>query len=146
MNVLNSELRLIKRYLNRKLYDTSISQYITLEELAKLIQAGANIKVIDNKSDLDITYQTLMQMLFEQDKKSNVPQNVELLMRVIRNQDGQLSSYIKFLESQLAIGHHELEERPRIQRPIWSEQTTTEVNNNATPTHISSIESQSSLN
>ena len=46
--------RLIKRYLNRKLYDTSKSQYIPLDELFKLIQSGISVQVLDNKSNLEI--------------------------------------------------------------------------------------------
>jgi len=43
-------LRLIKRYGNRKLYDTSQSRYITLDEIARLVRSGNDVKVIDNET------------------------------------------------------------------------------------------------
>lgn len=134
--------RLIKRYLNRKLYDTSKSQYITLDELFKLIQSGISVQVLDNKSNLDITYHTYMQMLFELERKSNIPENVEMLERVVITGSGLISDYVKYLEKQLGIGNHSSEERPRVQRPTWSDLTAnSQVNTNAV-----SIESPSALN
>ena len=54
---------LIKRYSNRKLYNTRESRYITLDELADLIKAGTNVRVVDNDSTEDLTSVTLSQIL-----------------------------------------------------------------------------------
>ncbi len=91
------EERLIKRYRNRKLYDTFQSSYITLEELANIIRAGVDVKVVNSKSLEDITYQTLIQLLHERERKQG-GFDVELLTRSIKSLDGTLTGYIKEME------------------------------------------------
>ena len=59
----------IKRYPNRKLYDTEGKKYITLEGVAELIRAGEEVQVIDYVSEEDLTTLTLAQIIFEQEKK-----------------------------------------------------------------------------
>lgn len=59
----------IKRYSNRKLYDTTRSRYVTLSELGELIRGGANIVVIDNDTKADLTDVTLTQVLITQQKQ-----------------------------------------------------------------------------
>ena len=61
----------IKRYSNRKLYDTSQSRYITLAELGELIRRGENIEVIDNDTKADLTEMTLAQVLIAQKKQKH---------------------------------------------------------------------------
>ena len=61
----------IKRYPNRKLYDTEAKQYITLEGVAELIRTGEEVQVIDHVSEEDLTALTLAQIIFEQEKKRN---------------------------------------------------------------------------
>ncbi len=97
-----NEKRIIKRYQNRKLYDTQQSSYVTLEEIAQIIKDGDEILVIDNKTKKDITYTTQIQLLFDQEKKSTAFGDVELLKRVIRGVEGTFSGYIKMLEAKLA--------------------------------------------
>ena len=76
---------LIKKYSNRRLYDTRISRYITLEELATTIREGARVRVVDAKTDADLTRQVLMQVILEeQDRLKLLPP--ELLHHVIRAQ------------------------------------------------------------
>ncbi|HSM91942.1 MAG TPA: polyhydroxyalkanoate synthesis regulator DNA-binding domain-containing protein [Anaeromyxobacteraceae bacterium] len=65
------EPKVIKRYTNRKLYDTVESRYVTLDEIAAMIRAGAEVKVIDNRTREDLTSITLAQIIFEQEKKSS---------------------------------------------------------------------------
>ncbi len=105
------KVRIIKRYQNRKLYDTHQSCYVTLEEIAQIIRDGREIKVIDNKSGRDITYTTQIQLLFDQEKKNQGPENTELLKRVIKSQEGIFTGYIKSLEVQANIGNHAQEEK-----------------------------------
>ncbi len=76
--------RLIKRYENRKLYDTENRRYISLEEIAGLIRDGVEVQVVDNTNGEDITTQTLTQVIFEEGKKGRNPLSKDLLHRVIR--------------------------------------------------------------
>ena len=92
-------VRIIKRYQNRKLYDTHQSCYVTLEEIAQIIRDGHEIQVIDNKTKNDITYMTQIQLLFDQERKNNKDGDVELLKRVIRGEEGTFSGHIKALET-----------------------------------------------
>lgn len=63
--------KLIKRYANRKLYDTKRSCYVTLDEIAQMVQTGEDVKIVDNKTKEDMTAVTLAQIIFEQEKKTN---------------------------------------------------------------------------
>jgi polyhydroxyalkanoate synthesis repressor PhaR len=66
-----AEARIIKRYANRKLYDTQHSRYVTLEQISDMIRAGDDVKIIDNKSKEDLTSVTLAQIIFEEEKKKS---------------------------------------------------------------------------
>jgi polyhydroxyalkanoate synthesis repressor PhaR len=65
------EPKVIKRYTNRKLYDTEESRYVTLEEIARMIKGGAEVKIIDNRTKEDLTSVTLAQIIFEEEKKTS---------------------------------------------------------------------------
>ena len=65
------EPKVIKRYTNRKLYDTVESRYVTLEEIAAMIKAGAEVKIVDNRTKEDLTSVTLAQIIFEEEKKTS---------------------------------------------------------------------------
>lgn len=62
-------MRLIKRYPNRKLYDTIDKRYVTLDDLAALICAGHEIQVLDHNSGDDLTALTMTQIIFEKEKQ-----------------------------------------------------------------------------
>ena len=76
----NDSVKVIKRYANRKLYDTERSCYVTLEEIASMIKAGDDVKVIDNKTGEDLSAVTLAQIIFEEEKKK-----YKMPMSVLRN-------------------------------------------------------------
>jgi polyhydroxyalkanoate synthesis repressor PhaR len=63
------ERHLIKKYANRKLYDTRTSRYITLDAIAQLVRDGHEIKVVDRDSGQDLTQVTLSQIVLEQEKR-----------------------------------------------------------------------------
>ncbi len=69
---------LIKRYANRKLYDTESKRYITLEGIAEMIRQQQDVKVIDHETGEDITALTQAQIIFEQERKlrSGIPHTV----------------------------------------------------------------------
>src|SRR5580693_10135114 len=60
--------RIVKRYSNRKLYDTKDSRYVTLLQIAEMVRAGEEVQVIDNNSKEDLTEQTLAQIIYEEQK------------------------------------------------------------------------------
>ncbi len=70
MDTEDNPVRLIKKYPNRRLYDTKTSAYITMEDVERLINSSENIKIIDNKSGKDITRGILMQIINELEDKS----------------------------------------------------------------------------
>jgi polyhydroxyalkanoate synthesis repressor PhaR len=69
---------LIKRYANRKLYDTESKRYITLEGIAEMIRQQQDVKVVDHETGEDITALTQAQIIFEQERKlrSSIPRTV----------------------------------------------------------------------
>ncbi len=78
------EPKVIKRYTNRKLYDTVESRYVTLDEIAEMVKAGAEVKIIDNRTKEDLTSVTLAQIIFEEEKKTS-KMSLETLRDLIRS-------------------------------------------------------------
>lgn len=76
---------LIKRYQNRKLYNTQAKKYITLEELEELIKRKQDIVVIDNKTKQDITATTLSQIIFESEKNRSGFLPSKLLLSLVQS-------------------------------------------------------------
>jgi len=62
---------LIKRYGNRKLYDTQASRYVTLDGIAELVRAGKDLHIVDNDTGDDLTAVTFAQIIFEEEKRKN---------------------------------------------------------------------------
>ena len=86
------EPKVIKRYTNRKLYDTVESRYVTLEEIAEMVKGGAEVKIVDNRSKEDLTSVTLAQIIFEEEKKtSKMP--LAMLRDIIRTGGGSVQSF-----------------------------------------------------
>jgi polyhydroxyalkanoate synthesis repressor PhaR len=78
-------IRLIKRYGNRKLYDTLESRYITLEEIARLVRSGNDVKVIDNENGDDLTTITFAQIILEEEKRRSSLLSLGLLRELIQH-------------------------------------------------------------
>jgi polyhydroxyalkanoate synthesis repressor PhaR len=76
--------RLIKRYDNRKLYDTEEKKYVRLADIAALVRAGHEIQVTDNASGEDLTAQTLTKIIVEGEGGERAQPPVELLHQVVR--------------------------------------------------------------
>lgn len=84
--------KVIKRYSNRKLYDTESSKYVTLDELSEMIKAGDDIQIIDNKSKSDLTSATLAQIIFESEKKqSRMP--LDMLRNLIQSSGDAIGDF-----------------------------------------------------
>lgn len=87
--------KIIKRYQNRKLYDTAASKYVTLEDIADMICRGEDVAVLDNKTNRDITSSTLTQIIFEKEKKSKSFIPIHILRDVIKSGGGSISSFFQ---------------------------------------------------
>jgi polyhydroxyalkanoate synthesis repressor PhaR len=86
--------KIIKRYTNRKLYDTVESRYVTLDEIAVMVKQGMEVQIVDNRSKDDLTSVTLAQIIFEEEKKRN-QMPLALLREIIRRPGEALSGFIE---------------------------------------------------
>ncbi len=77
--------RLIKKYSNRKLYDTSSRRYITLERIGELVRTGENIQVVDRSNGEDLTAVTLSQVVLDNERKRHGAVPEQLLQQLVRN-------------------------------------------------------------
>ncbi len=78
------DVRIIKKYPNRRLYDTEISRYITLEEIRKLVIEDINFRVEDKRTHADITRSILLQVISDQEEGGNPIFTTDLLTFIIR--------------------------------------------------------------
>ena len=92
--VMSSGPKIIKRYQNRKLYDTQQSCYVTLDDIAKMIRNSEEVTVVDNKTKRDITASTLSQIIFEAEKKAGDYAPLSVLREIIQHDNGSMSSYL----------------------------------------------------
>jgi polyhydroxyalkanoate synthesis repressor PhaR len=137
-----NDVRVIKKYPNRRLYDTRISRYITLEEIRQLVLGNARFRVEDKQSGQDITRSILLQVIAEQEEGGNPIFSGDLLTHIIRLYgDPMQTSISRYLELslQLFVEQHQhfieqlkgllgqatphpmlrLKEIAERQRPIW---------------------------
>jgi polyhydroxyalkanoate synthesis repressor PhaR len=70
--------RVIKRYSNRKLYDTKDSRYVTLLQIAEMVRTSEEVQIIDNNTKEDLTEVTLAQIIYEEQKQKASSRNVPL--------------------------------------------------------------------
>ena len=87
-----SELRIIKKYPNRRLYDTEQSKYITLEDVKQLVLDKIEFCVKDVKTDEDLTRTILLQIISEQEHDGEPFFSTELLTQIIRSYGDSLQS------------------------------------------------------
>jgi polyhydroxyalkanoate synthesis repressor PhaR len=110
---------LIKRYPNRKLYDTDAKKYITLDGISDLIREGQEVQVIDHATGEDLTAVILTQIIFEQEKKQSgfLPRSV--LRGLVQAGGDTMSSLRRTLASPLdMLGHVDEEIRRRVQEMV----------------------------
>ena len=107
--------RIIKKYPNRRLYDTENSCYMTLEQLKDLIIAGQAIKVVDAKSNKDLTREVLMQLVVEQESLGTPILNETILTSLIQFYDHPMqkmaSKYLEMALDQLVNQRSQLSEQ-----------------------------------
>lgn len=95
----------IKRYPNRKLYDTEAKQYITLDGIAELIKHGKEIRVVDNVSGEDLTALTLTQIISEQEKKQGGFLPLNLLSGLVQSGGDRLQEIQRTLLKSVGFLH-----------------------------------------
>jgi polyhydroxyalkanoate synthesis repressor PhaR len=97
-----SETRLIRRYANRRLYDSTASRHVTLEDIRKMIGAGEQVKVIDDKSGDDLTRSILLQIISNQEQFGTPVLSTQLLEAVIRFYGNPIQEMLtKYLEQSI---------------------------------------------
>lgn len=101
----------IKRYPNRKLYDTEAKRYVTLEQIAQMIQSGAEVTVVDHETGDDLTSLTLSQIILEIEKRQSgfLPQS--LMTSLIRTGGDTFDYLLRQLQTSLPAGAGILEEK-----------------------------------
>jgi len=99
-----SDTRIIKKYPNRRLYDTVESRYITLGDIRALVNAKVDFVVIDKKTDEDITRSILLQVIAEQEHDGDPLMSQDFLAQVIRAYGGTMQSMVgDYLEQSLKL-------------------------------------------
>lgn len=97
-------IRIIKKYPNRRLYDTEISSYITLEEVRQLVLDGETFEVRDAKSGEDLTRSVLLQIISEHEEKGQPMLSPQLLSQIIRFYGDSLQGFMgPYLERSLQV-------------------------------------------
>ncbi|MGD8977970.1 MAG: polyhydroxyalkanoate synthesis repressor PhaR [Gammaproteobacteria bacterium] len=99
-----SEPRTIKKYPNRRLYDTEESRYITLADIRRLVLEKVDFVVIDKKSGQDITRAILLQVISEQEQTGEPIMSRDFLSHVIRSYGGAMQGFVgSYLEQSIKL-------------------------------------------
>jgi len=147
-----STIRIIKKYANRRLYDTVSSSYITLEDLKKLVLDRVEFRVIDAKTEADITKSTLLQIISAHEETAMPIFTIEVLQHLIRsygdNVQNLLGQYLEqamgfFIQQQEVYKMRQQEysthsfnwvnELMEFQRKFWNSFSKPSTTDNATP-------------
>ncbi len=99
-----AETRLIKKYPNRRLYDTAISSYITLADVKRLVLDGVEFEVVDAKTRTDLTRSILLQIISEEEEGGQPIFSSDLLAQIIRSYGGNMQSMLtSYLEKSMEL-------------------------------------------
>lgn len=102
---------IIKKYANRRLYNTAISSYVTLDDLCEMVKIAEDFVVVDAKTEEDITRSVLAQIIFEQESKGSHMLSEEFLRSVITFYDDGLKNVVPlYLNSMMQAFQHNQEE------------------------------------
>lgn len=106
---------IIKKYANRRLYDTSSSQYVTLDYVRELVKSGRDFTVVDAKSGEDLTHGVLSQIIFEEEARGENLLPLPFLRQLIQYYGDSLQSVVpSYLEATMeafSSQHEEMRER-----------------------------------
>ncbi len=121
-----SDVRTIKKYPNRRLYDTQTSSYVTLSELKKWVMAAAPLLVVDAKTGEDLTRSILLQIILEEESAGAPMFSEAVLINIIRfyghAMQGHMGSYLEshvqsFMDWQNKLG----ESSPALSPEVWAQ-------------------------
>jgi polyhydroxyalkanoate synthesis repressor PhaR len=129
--------RIIKKYPNRRLYDTELSRYITLADVRDLVMQGVPFRVLDSANDADLTRSILLQIMLEEETGGEPLFSANMLAQIIRFYGGTLQGlFARYLEQSLdafaeqqkqlaeSWGEHPFEAMSRITQrnmDLWAE-------------------------
>lgn len=121
-----AEVRLIKKYPNRRLYDTKTSSYITLQEVKNLVIANTMLKVVDAKSEADLTRSIFLQIILEEES-GGLPIFSEIaLANLIKfyghSMQGFMGNYLeKNVQTFLDLQHQMSEQSQHMTPEVWTQ-------------------------
>ena len=130
---MSEEIRLIKKYPNRRLYDTATSSYITLADVKQLVLDQVAFKVIDAKSEEDLTRSILLQIILEEESAGAPMFSSDMLSQIIRfygnAMQGMMGSYLEkniqtFIEIQRRLQEQSMPkfgDNPMLNAEAWSQ-------------------------
>jgi polyhydroxyalkanoate synthesis repressor PhaR len=130
---MSEELRLIKKYPNRRLYDTATSSYITLADVKKLVLEQIPFKVVDAKTSDDLTRSILLQIILEEESAGAPMFSSDMLSQIIRfygnAMQGMMGTYLEkniqtFMEIQRRLQEQSLgkfSDNPMLHSESWSQ-------------------------
>lgn len=99
---LSKSKRVIKKYSDRRLYDTKTSRYVKLNDIARMVREGIDVKVVDARSGKDLTYITLSQIILETAREREAPLPLQLLQQLVRASDKATHEFLSwYLDSTL---------------------------------------------
>lgn len=107
---MNTTPRIIKKYANRRLYDTESSNYITLDDLKKLVLDRVEFRVLDAKTNADITKTTLLQIISAHEETITPIFTIEVLQHLIRSYGDNMQNMLgQYLEQAMEFFIHQQE-------------------------------------
>lgn len=99
-----SDERIIKKYPNRRLYDTEVSRYITVADVRALVMKGVKFRVMDTTNEADITRSILLQIMLEEESAGKPLFTADMLAQIIRFYGGTLQGlFARYLEQSLNV-------------------------------------------
>jgi len=94
----------IKKYSDRRLYDSSASRYVKLDEIARKVRDGIDVKVVDARSGRDLTHLTLSQIVLEAARQRELPLPLQFLQQLVRASDKATHEFLSwYLNSTLDL-------------------------------------------
>lgn len=91
----NPDALIIKRYGNRRLYNTETKTYVNYEDLAKIVRDGNDVQVIDSTSGEDVTKAVLIQVILEEEKNNKTVLPTEFLFQLLRSREDSMQDFFK---------------------------------------------------
>ncbi len=86
----------IKKYSDRRLYDPVASRYVKLQDIARLVREGVNVKVVDARSGKDLTHLVLTQIILEDARERETPLPLQLLQQLVRASDKATHDFLSW--------------------------------------------------